>query len=1110
VQFVRLDIAGFKSFPEPCSIPFTPELTAIVGPNGCGKSNIIDALRWIMGETTPRHIRGGDMDDVIFAGTQARPARNIAEVSLVLDNIDHKKTSFPIKQKKLTLTRSIERDKGSTWQCQSHELRSKDVRLLFADLATSARSHMIIAQGDVTQLINSTPQQRKRHLEEAADTSGLHIRRSQTEQKLQATEKNLIRLKDTMSEIQRQKKELERQAQHAQRYSTIQTLIYQNEKDYLLQQWQRIEASLAQKKQHVLDNEQKRNDLTEQHQQLQKACDDLKPHIDEARLEEEQAREELEECSLNLKLLDSQQAQQHEQAQNAQQRKKELEQDRQHLDNQRIDIEQALHKEQQILDQSQKSSTTGASAKQTAALLTQRDQLKAQLDEHKRTHLQQQQAYARYQAHVDNNETTLRDLDARLKHLQTQLNAVTEQQKKQGNLKSHEQALQRCQGETQRAHQHTESCSQQHHELKAQYQGIIEQERLLKQLRDTSEHSDTEDAPSPLSSVLDIDKGYEQAVIAAFDDSLHDSTTQDASPHWRDPFDASSFQQDPPLPDGVASLLQHVRAPAYLARKLNNVGIVDSYEQAYESHKQLLPGQRLVTKDGACVRWDGLCKKHATKSTGAWFKNQQEQWQKCQTTKKQLEAQQAQQEKAFKEAQQRLRQCQQEEQRAQSALQQAQKAWQQNIGTQQHLEQTMQTLLQEQKACQQSGRALQQKPIHPSNEAEMQQTETAYLDIENQLRERQQQEHMQAQRQKDALASIQAWQKRQHTISEHLKEIDQRLATHKQPSTISDKDLDSKRRALQKDKQRLEKHYHTSQQQRQDLQDEYHQQESDLKEVRGQLKAMQDTMPNQDDIQPILEEKKRLEQELQLTYQLDPHSLSQKQPSQNKHDLRDIDKLKRQREAIGSVNLLAEKELAVLSARLTTLENEHQDLLTTINKLQRAIKQLRQESQKRIDEAFRHTNKHFKELFATMFGGGTAYLELTDARSSAESGLEIYAHPPGKKMRRLSLLSGGEKALAALCLIFALFLTHPPPICILDEADAALDEANTQKLCALLQRLTHQFDTRFLIITHSPITMHAMKRLYGITMNEAGVSQMIPVNLQQAEALAEQTTSRAS
>ena len=1099
MQFVRLDIAGFKSFPEPCSIPFAPELTAIVGPNGCGKSNIIDALRWVMGETTPRHIRGGDMDDVIFAGTQTRPSRNIAEVTLVLDDIDHKKTSFPIKQKKLTLTRSIERDKGSTWQCQSHELRSKDVRLLFADLATSARSHMIIAQGDVTQLINATPQQRRHRLDEAADTSGLQIRRSQTEQKLQAAERNLVRLKDTMGEIQRQKKDLDRQAKHAKRYSTIQNLIYQTEKDYMLQQWQRLNATLLHKKQHALDDEHKRNDLTKQHQKLQKACDVLKPQIDEARLEEEQARDDLEACILELRLLDSQQAQRQEQHKNALQRKKELEQDRQHLDNQRLDIEQALKKEQQVLQNLDSSNPSPQEA------LTRRDQLKAQLQEQKRTHLQQQKDYAHYQAQVESNQAALKDIDARTAQLHAQLKALTERQKNLTSIKVQEQAVQRCTNETQRAREHAERCSQAYHALAAQYQGTLEQERLLEQLRDASDQPKTS---KPLSAALDIDKGYEQALIAAFDDSLHDSTAQDAPNHWCAPFDAPSFQQDPPLPNGIPSLLQHVRAPAYLQRKLKNVGIIDSYEQAQAYQTQLHPGQRLVTKDGACLRWDGLRKRQATKSTQAWFKNQQEQWQKCKQTRLDLETQRANKEKELKEAQKQLAQCQQEEQRAHDALQQAQRAWQTIESTRQHLEQTMQDLTQERKACEHNKQALKQNPIKP-DDAALQKLERAYLDVENQVRQSQQQQQTRVQRQKDAENAIQEWQKRQHDVAQRLNEIDQRLETHGQPAPATDKDLEHKKNALQKDKQRLEQDYHQARQQRQDLQEEHHQQESDLKEVRGRLKAMQENTQNQDDAQPILDEKQRLERELKATYQFDPNTIDPKTTQHNQpHE--HIDKLKRQREAIGNVNLLAEKELAVLNERLATLENEHQDLMTTINKLNSAIKQISQESQKRIEEAFHNTNKHFKQLFTTMFGGGKAYLELTDTRNPLEAGLEIYANPPGKKLRRLSLLSGGEKALTALCLIFALFLTHPPPICILDEADAALDEANTQKLCALLQRLTQQFQTRFLIITHSPITMHAMQRLYGITMNEAGVSQMIQVNLQQAEALAEQTTSRAS
>ena len=546
MEFTRLDISGFKSFPEPCSLLFSHELTAIVGPNGCGKSNIVDALRWVMGENAPKQIRGNDMEDVIFAGTEKRPARNIAEVTLHIDHVDYQKTSFPLKQKNILITRTIERQKGSFWRSQQHNLRARDVRILLADLAASHKSHMIVNQGDIGNFIQATPHERKNLLEQAAGIGGLNMRKQESEQKLLAAEKNLARIEDIAQELKQQQKELERQAKHAARYKKLQELIYQSDKQQLSQQWNKIQNNWLEKKRQAQHYEESLFQLENQKRNAHNALATLKPPLETCRQQEDTLRLELEELQLQLQLLVSEQKQAESAQQNALIRLNELKKDRTHLLNVLKDADQALKRAQQSLAE-QERQNTASQTRERQNMQKQADELKKTIATYRQKNLAQQQEYAKKQALKHSAEQRLNELTAlcldaekRLKEKQQQKKNLPEQQ----DIQALEQA---CHQSTQQAKKAQDAYDKTHAtllRLQAEYHAICEQEKTLNQL-----HGQQQD--KTISQSIRVDKGYEKALLAAFDDSIDATTEHTESHYWQShiqPFETDKTPKPSPPP----------------------------------------------------------------------------------------------------------------------------------------------------------------------------------------------------------------------------------------------------------------------------------------------------------------------------------------------------------------------------------------------------------------------------------------------------------------------------------------------------------------------------------------------------------------------------------
>ncbi len=812
MRFKQLEITGFKSFSEKTTFLIEDGLTGIVGPNGCGKSNIVESLRWCMGENSAKSMRGTGMEDVIFSGTSNRPSKNISEVRLLLDNENNDGPSQYKEFEEISVRRKIEKDKGSKYFINDKEVRARDVQTLFADLSTGAHSPSLISQGRIGQLVTAKPIERKSILEEAAGISGIHARRQEAETRLNAAENNLKRADELKRQQEKQLDNLKKQAEEATRYKEISKEI------------KKIEAGLYYLKIREIEKDKK------------KIIEKLSELDDEI-------------SAVNIDLN---------------------------------------HNNSLLEEENRKLAPLRDKKMESAASLQ-----KLNLD-----------------------MTNLIEEESRVKSLQEKL---------EKSIKTLESDLEREKSISLDADLNEKRISKEKKELLKTENELLEVEtNSSKELKNSKANLD--DLQYKLNTLLDEIERY--------------------------------IDEDKKLSKKIFKDLKQLVKSITISQ--------EEYAEKFGKDKS--------------IQSDSIKRKERIKNIDLELEN----WRNLSSNS----------EKMMSELSERKNKI---------------------------LVELSENQKNPERIATSKGQNLQN----------LENTKRRNEEIENELIES---------------------EKKYNSINQNMKEIQLKLF------------------GLKENKARNEALIEGIENRKKDL----------LYSIKSELNIdNEETILSQSDLNDV-----------------PPENL----PTMDAQSLK-VEKIKKQRESLGSVNLRADEETKKYETEIKKMEDDRADLYSAIVKLKTSIDELNQKGRERLLEAFSKVNRKFNEVYTKLFNGGNAKIKLVDSDDPLEAGLEMFVSPPGKRLQSITLLSGGEQALTALSLVFAVFLVNPSPICVLDEVDAPLDDANVTRFCGLLDELTKITKTKFIIITHHALTMSRMHRLYGVTMAEQGVSQLVSVDLQKAEEL---------
>ncbi len=1151
VQFTKVRLSGFKSFVEPTELLIHPGLTGVVGPNGCGKSNLLEALRWAMGEGSAKQMRGGEMDDVIFGGTSDRPARNVAEVMIHLDNSRRAAPGTWNDHDELEIVRRIERGAGSSYRINGKEVRARDVSLLFADLSSGARSAAIVSQGRVGALISAKPQQRRVLLEEAAGITGLHSRRHEAELRLRAAENNLARLEDIIGALDSQLQGLKRQARQASRYRSLSERIRTAEAALLHLRWVSTNEALEAARAALKEAEDAVNTSAREAATASKEQAEAAAGMPELRNEEAAAAAELQRLVVARESLDAEEAR--------------IESAQRQLATQIEQIEADARREERLVDEAadafarldreaaeiaEAQTNEGASEdelRQAAETAT----AEAEAKEAEVTALTEQLAAA--DARRANAERRVAEVEERrarvaerLEHGEAQRAELYEADGDEAALAKAEAEVERAQAALDEARAEAEAAE----ERKAATTEALEAARSAFQAVE-AEHSrlraeeqglaallagDAGDGFAPAIEAIQVEPGWEAALGAALGDDL-DAALEDAAPrHWSV---LPPLEGAPALPAGAEPLSRFVGAPEALARRLSQVGVVAGASAGTDMAARLAPGQRLVTREGDLWRWDGLVARAGASDPAAVKLEQRNRLDEIRArlgeAGERLEAARETHETAKAAAEEAARG---EKTLAESARQ-AYRNFDAARDTHAEAAQDAAQTASRREALEESVGRLEADLAEL--DAELEEARAALAEQPDTGAER---ARLSGLRESLAAARATMMERRQaydRLVSESARRRDRLEAIEREKTAWSERtsggegqlaQLSARRDQVQEELARLDARPKEIASQRNDLLDRIAGAEAQRKRAGDSLAAAEQRLADvertlkaaESRLADAREERGRREGQLRQAEQavenvgeriaerLDasPGQVFEIAGFKEGEALPDLETLEarlerllRERETMGPVNLRAEQEAEELVKQIEGMRTEREDLIGAIGRLRQGISELNREGRERLLASFEEVNKHFEDLFARLFGGGRAHLKLVESDDPLEAGLEIMASPPGKRLQVLSLLSGGEQALTAQALLFAVFLTNPAPICVLDEVDAPLDDANVERLCDLISDIAREADTRFLLITHHRYTMARMDRLFGVTMPERGVSQLVSVDLQEAEALRE-------
>jgi chromosome segregation protein len=1149
VRFTKLRLNGFKSFVDPTDLVIHDGLTGVVGPNGCGKSNLLEALRWVMGENRPTAMRGGGMEDVIFNGAATRGARHFAEVALVMDNSDRLAPSGFNDSDSIEITRRITRDAGSAYKLNSKDVRARDVQMLFADASTGAHSPALVRQGQISELINAKPKARRRVLEEAAGISGLYARRHEAELKLSGAETNLLRVDDVLEQLAQQLSTLTRQAKQAARYREIGEELRRVEGQLLFRRWR--EADLARSeadgilRQRVVEASQAEANARNAAKLREAAEDALPPK----REEEAIAAAILQRLMVQRDQLAEQESRARNQIETLKARIAELARDADREAGLNRDAGEVIERLEWEVEQLQRAhegheerlAEAAEVAREASSILTDREQvLTAATEDAARLaarHQSAQRFLADSRTAVDKAEAEAARAAEAVRTAEAALTDATEAMALADECKAEAVAMAEAADEALAAAEEARATVQDRESEARAARSAAEGEAsaIRAEVAALAKMVQREaNAGSQLLDQLQVEPGLEKALGAALADDLRAPVVgADRPSGWVGLPDYDSPQS---LPDGVTPLARFVEGPGVLARRLGQIGLVDG-KDGPRLQPLLQPGQRLVSREGDLWRWDGFRAGAEDAPSAAALRLQQ--LNKLTQLKRDLEEVAARAEgaaQAHATLQARLADLARADQMARDARRAADARVAETNRTaaraeadrslaEGRLETARISVARYADEATEARERLEGALASVEDLGDLDTArdgvETARVAVEaariTMMSRRSAHEEVRREgearvrRRQEATKELSGWKHRLDTAAKRIAELDARKAETEDElaeASAAPEEIAIKREELSDAIAEAEARRAIAAdalaeaegnlRQTRDLERDAERMASDAREIRARAEARSEAARSTVQLaaERIMEEAGATPAELLDTLKVDPDRM----PDAETLDT-DVQRLKRQREALGAVNLRAEEDAKAVDAEYTALAAEKLDLEEAIKKLRAGIAGLNREGRERLLTAFEQVNANFGQLFTHLFGGGEARLVLVESDDPLEAGLEIMAQPPGKRLSTLSLLSGGEQTLTALALIFGVFLANPAPICVLDEVDAPLDDANVTRFCDMMDEMTRRTETRFLVITHHAVTMARMDRLFGVTMQEQGVSQLVSVDLKRAEAL---------
>ena len=1145
----RLRLNGFKSFVDPTDLIIQDGLTGVVGPNGCGKSNLLEAMRWVMGENRPKAMRGGGMEDVIFAGASTRPARNFAEVSLEIDNTERLAPAAFNDSDKLEIVRRITRDVGSAYKVGAKDVRARDVQMLFADASTGAHSPALVRQGQISELINSKPKARRRILEEAAGISGLYQRRHEAELKLKGSEQNLARVDDVIEQLASQLGQLARQARQAARYRAIGDDLRQSEGLLLYRRWKEADEACAAAMDELRERTTAAASSETTARQSAKARQTAEDALPPLREEEAIAAAVLQRLHVQRDTLSDQEDRARqtiatltnriEQLVRDMDREGELNKDAgetiERLEWEGAEIAKAHAGHDERLEEARVASTDGAQI-----LADRETDLSEMTEDVARLAARHQSAHRLIEDHrktLEKNEgdaqralATKADAQAALERAASDFErAQDEEETARIAAENAEDILQ----EAEAARADTQNREADARALRSEAEGeanaLRAETAALSKLvdRDSSEGSQILDQ-------LRVEGGYEKALGAALADDLKaPAVTPDIGSGW---VALPSYSKPQLLPEGVKALTNYVSVPEVLVRRMGQVGLVDAADGA-RLQKDLAPGQRLVSLEGDLWRWDGFRAAAEDAPSAAALRLQQ--LNRLEGLKKDLNDALARADgmvQAHEMLTARLAELAEADQNARMARRAADTAVadanralsraeaDRNLA-ESKLDSSGLAVTRHEEEAMSARKALNEAESVAKGLANLDDARAQVEDVKMTVEaarmtmmakrsgfdEVRREGEARTKRSQEITKEISGWKHRLETANKRSSELQERKETSEaelEDAMTAPEDIAIKREeladAIQDADDRRAKAADTLATGETALREttvaerDAERLASEAREARARSEARADAAKEtaQAAAERIMEAQETTPDKLLEQLDVDPDKMPASEAIEN-----DVNRLKRQRDALGAVNLRAEEDAKEVQEEHDALAKEKTDLEDAIGALRTGIASLNKEGRERLLTAFEQVNESFGTLFQHLFGGGEAKLVMVESDDPLDAGLEIMCQPPGKKLSTLSLLSGGEQTLTALALIFAVFLANPAPICVLDEVDAPLDDANVTRFCDMLDEMTRRTDTRFLIITHHAVTMSRMDRLFGVTMGEQGVSQLVSVDLKAAETM---------
>ena len=1139
VRFARLRIAGFKSFADATTVEILPGLTGVVGPNGCGKSNVIEALRWAMGEANARNMRGTEMEDVIFAGTAGRASRNLAEVTLTLEETAGLAPPPFHEAADLEISRKIERGSGSSYRVNGKEARARDVQTLFADLASGARASAMISQGRVGALVNARPDERRALLEEAAGITGLHARRHEAELKLKAAEHNLARAEDLKGQIESRLTELKKQARQASRYRNLSGNIRAAEAELLsIQQALAVAArDTAQAEFALAETRVRQATIAATHAATRAA--EAEAALPALRTEEAQARTALERARIASEQSAEAETRARAALTEARTRLEALSRDHGHANKLVTDAQAA----QTRLDEEQTrllAELVSAPAELEAAGRAEDSALEAMRAAEAETNRATEDA-ARITAESEAARRALGEAEQRARRAASRLaEAEAEYKRIAATLIPPERV---AAAEAERAGAETALLAAREAVTSAEAARLAAEAGLAASRTEAAaaEAAATKigteyDAlaallaqkfgreSAPILDSLVVPAGLEAALGAALREELSASADEQASRHWR---------KLPPLDLAVVPLKSFanlVTGPEALTRALSHILLLPEGADGDLHQGNLTAGQILVSREGAVWRWDGYTVRAGAASEAAVRLAQRNRLavlerdraatreaaeaarakgQAAEAAEREIRAAESAAREARRQAEQRFDRARSEAIRLTAEAERASAK-------------AATVLAQRDQLAAEAGEAEAVLAEIRANAAQLPDVNAARQDVEKaraalaQARQaessaRAKFESLRAadaartKRLESLVREMEDWSERGRDATDRLADL---AARHEEAQTAitaletAPAEAATARREALDGLAAAEGVHRRAADMLDHAQKSADQTARDARAAEGALSAAREARAREEGNITAANHAwgtvaERILERLGTTPALPEPPADLNAESEDKARKR-WERLTRERDEMGPVNLRAEIEAGEAEEAIATIDRERDEITSAIAKLRGSIGHLNREGRERLSAVFNEVDRHFQALFSRMFGGGKAHLALVGSDDPLEAGLEIYAQPPGKKLSTLSLLSGGEQALTALSLIFAVFKCNPAPISVLDEVDAPLDDANVERFCTLLEDMVRETGTRFMVVTHHHLTMARMDRLYGVTMQERGISRLLSVDLARA------------